>query len=130
MVRFPLGNVTLLNVAVTDKTNIVGMSIPKFDTGLDNYYMAQLTNEKADVSMLGLAVDCLDIPNPVKLAKLDVEGHEFIALKGMENLIKRDHPTLIVEGGDSDVEQYLTSHGYSFEHMENSSNRIYTYSAA
>ncbi len=122
---FPLKNVTLLNVAVSETTTVLRMTIPKFDTGLNNYYMATVTNEPAELSVLCLPIDSLRIPKCVKLAKIDVEGHELSVLKGMEQLLMRDHPTLIVEGDSDEVAAYLEAFGYSFEKNEGSPNRIF-----
>ena len=42
--RAGVRNVTLLNAAASDKTDVVKMDIPSFDTGLDNYYMANISD--------------------------------------------------------------------------------------
>lgn len=118
-------NITLLNVAASEATNVLGMNIPKFDTGLYNYYEAHLTKDGAGLSVVCFSIDSLNIPKPIKLAKVDVEGHEISVLKGMENLIKRDHPIFIIEGRSDEVASYLESFGYSFEEAEGSPNRIF-----
>src|SRR5439155_2909007 len=41
---FPHRNVSLLNVAVSDHTDRVGMQIPHFSKGLTNYYQARITS--------------------------------------------------------------------------------------
>ena len=120
-------NITLLNLAASEATDVLGMNIPKFDTGLPNHYQAHLTEEKAHLSVLCLSVDSLNIPRPIKLAKVDVEGHEISVLKGMENIIKRDHPILIIEGQSVEVECYLESLGYSFEQADGSPNRVFAH---
>jgi FkbM family methyltransferase len=125
--RFPLQNLTLLNIAASETTNVRGMILPKFGTGLDNYYQARLTEERADLTVLCLPIDSLNIPESVALAKIDVEGHELSALKGMERLINRDHPILIVEGRSDAVASYLESLNYSFEEAADSPNRVFTY---
>jgi FkbM family methyltransferase len=124
---FPSRNVTLLNVAASETTEVVGISIPMFETGLENYYVAHLVREGAELQVLCLTVDSLNIPRPVSLSKIDVEGHELSVLKGMENLIRRDYPVLIVEGRDAEVASYLESFGYVFEEAEGSPNRVFKY---
>ena len=47
-------NVTLLNVAGSDHPDVVGLSIPKFDSGLDNFYEAQLAPGGANAEQFGL----------------------------------------------------------------------------
>jgi len=125
MARFATRNVTLLNVAASDSTSVIGMSVPKFETGLNNYYMAHVTTEQPDVSVLRMPIDALHMPRRIKLAKIDVEGHELSVLKGMEMLIKRDHPILIVEGRSDTVASYLEAFGYTHEQAEGSPNRVY-----
>jgi len=123
--RLRYQNVTLLNVAASEFADIVGVHIPQFDTGIDNYYMAQLTREKMELSVFCMPVDAVQIPSPVKFAKIDVEGHELSVLKGMEKMLKRDHPVLVVEGVSDAVLSYLTALGYSFRQEIGSPNRVY-----
>ena len=62
--------------------------------------------------MVAIPIDSLQFPSRISLAKIDVEGHELAALKGMQNLVKRDHPVLIVEGQAEPVSEYLRALGY------------------
>ena len=41
---FQHSNVTLLNIAASDKLGVSGMRIPRFATGLNNYYQANLSD--------------------------------------------------------------------------------------
>ena len=43
-----------------------------------------------------VALDDLDLPDPTFI-KIDVEGHEAAALRGMRRLLTRAHPTLLIE---------------------------------
>jgi FkbM family methyltransferase len=122
----PIRNTTLLNVAASDAMGTVGMNIPHFDTGLQNYYMASVTTESAALSVIAVPIDSLRFPSRITLIKIDVEGHELSALKGMENLLKRDHPVLIVEGQAELVRDYLRSLGYAFQETPGSPNRVFT----
>ncbi len=126
-VQFSNQNVTLINAAASDTVTTSGVSIPKFDTGLDNYYMANLTDCPTELSILCLAIDTLNFPRRISLAKIDVEGHELSTLRGMEQLLRRDKPVLIVEGYIDDVATYLGTLGYGYETDEGSSNRVYRY---
>ena len=122
----PVSNITLFNVAASDVMGTVGMSIPSFDTGLQNYYMASVTAEATGLSVVAIPIDSLQFPSRISLAKIDVEGHELAALKGMQNLVKRDHPVLIVEGQAEPVSEYLRSLGYGFSETPGSPNRVFT----
>lgn len=118
-------NVTLLNIAASDSTAVVGMTIPRFESGLDNYYMAHLSNEKSDLNVLCEPVDGLSLPRRVSLVKIDAEGHELSVLKGMRHVLQRDRPTLIVEDNVPEVIPFLQGLRYSSERLEGSSNRIF-----
>lgn len=66
-----------------------------------------------------LTIDNLERTLPVTVIKLDVEGHELLALQGAEDTLKADHPALFVEvnsrnGGDRKrrIVEYLAELGY------------------
>lgn len=121
-----LDNVTLLNVAASEDSQIFGTRIPCYDSGLSNYYRAELTNAcDGSVPVISVAVDSLRIPDRVGLVKLDVEGHELSALKGMAGLLACDKPVLIVEGNDRGAESFLRSQGYAFTACAGSPNRVF-----
>tara|TARA_A100001234_G_C12560266_1_gene357052 strand:- start:114 stop:950 length:837 start_codon:yes stop_codon:yes gene_type:complete len=48
-----------------------------------------------------------DIINKVSWIKIDIEGHEFEALEGMIELIKRDQPNLIIEVSAKNIDKIL-----------------------
>lgn len=124
--RFPLRNVTLLNVAASDEVAARSMTIPMLDSGLENRYMAQVTDGPGQLQIMCLPVDHLRLPHQVRLVKVDVEGHERLALKGMDALLRRDRPVLIVEGRDDDVATFLAGLGYAFQDTPGSPNRVFT----
>jgi len=123
--RFSLKNVSLLNVASSDRTAIVGMNIPRFETGLDNYYMAHLTTEEANLQVVSISIDSLDLPEGIKLAKIDAEGHDMSVLQGMVKILKRDKPILIVEDNSCEIDDYLSALGYTSTKIPGSSNKIF-----
>ena len=63
--RFPHANVTLLNLAASESTQERGMVVPFFDTGLPNYYGAQLSAESDGLRVLTCAIDSLALTRPV-----------------------------------------------------------------
>lgn len=121
-----LRNVSLFNAAVSDHSATATMSIPKFQSGLTNYYRAALTLAADDWSVLTLSVDSVLPPQPVALIKIDVEGHELQALTGMQKLLARDHPRLIIEGSSDAVERFLSDLGYSRIELPQSPNRVFS----
>ena len=127
LARFPLRNVSFVNVAVSSATALVGMSMPTLDSGMENRYMAHVVEGGGgSLSVLSIPVDQFDFTHPIRLVKIDVEGHELQALRGMEGLLRRHHPRLIVEGRDAEVAAYLATFGYEFTEREGSPNRVFT----
>ena len=126
LAQFPFRNVTFLNVAASAETALHGMTAPILDSGLENRYMAHLSEGPCELSVMSLAVDALALPQPVRLVKVDVEGHELVTLRGMEALLRRDQPVLIVEGHADDVSGFLAGLGYRFEERQGSPNRVFT----
>lgn len=123
--RMPLQNVTLLNLAASDTFTVKRMRMPLLPSGAANPYMAHLTDGAGETSVLCAPVDSLDIQHQVKLVKIDVEGHELAALRGMVRLIRRDRPVLIVEGRSPEVVALLDGLGYSFQQDAGSPNRVF-----
>lgn len=119
-------NMTLINAAVSDSTFISGMVIPKNESsGLDNLYLAQLSQNESGLRVLCLTVDSLALPHPIRFVKIDTEGHELAVLRGMRELLRRDQPVLLVEDNDAEVPCYLAGLGYSSQKISGSSNRIF-----
>lgn len=119
-------NVSLINAAVSDKIDVVGMSIPAFSTGLTNYYQAQLSSTSGnDLSVLTMSLDSLGINQRIALVKIDAEGHEAFVLNGMWELINTSRPVLIVETGSQDVIGKLKALGYVPEIMKGSPNVLF-----
>jgi FkbM family methyltransferase len=125
MLRFPLRNVSLLNFAASESAISLGMNVPRFETGLYNYYMAHLTADDSDRQVLCVMIDGLNLPHRIQFVKIDAEGHELSVLRGMRGLLKRDRPVLVVEDNSSEVLAYLTDFGYASRTIESSSNRIF-----
>ena len=50
-------NVTLLNLAASDRTAVVGIRIPTLATGLKNYYEAAVTMHESELQVLTVAMD-------------------------------------------------------------------------
>jgi len=125
-------NVSLFNVAVSANSALMPLTVPQDRSGLPNSYLAGLTSAsalphdpKADFNVFTLALDALVIPRRVTLIKLDVEGHEPMALRGMEQLLRRDRPRLIVECSTRDTGTFLGSLGYKHLELPHSPNQVF-----
>ena len=121
---FAHSNVSLLNVAASDRTAVLGAHIPEFPKGLRNFYRAYLTSDPENLTIVTLPVDALALPPTIKLVKIDVEGHELAVLRGMHRLLERDHPVLIVETDSQETVDLLHSMSYVTERLPDSSNLL------
>ena len=123
--RFAFANVTLLNLAASDATQTVAMSVPTFDTGLVNYYQAAISNDDTGLSALTCSIDSLKLPGRVRMMKIDAEGHDAVVLRGARALLERDRPVVVIESVSSEVTTLMAGLGYSNERLPGSSNVIY-----
>ena len=118
-------NVSLFNVAASAASGVARMTIPVFTSGMKNFYMAELTENDGELTVLTMAVDSLSPPDRVSLIKIDAEGHELPALQGLKDIIERDRPTLIVENSSNRIAQELEKSGYRSSQIEDSSNLVF-----
>lgn len=126
-------NITLINAAVSETTGLVGMSVPKFANGMTNFYEANIVSENesdaSDIQVLTLPIDVLEIPQTVKLIKIDAEGHEPAVLRGLKTLIARDRPIIIAENVNDETRSMLDQYSYWEEKHQNSPNIVFRQSA-
>ena len=117
-------NVTLLNVAASDRSGIVEMNVPRLGSGLANLYQSSIA-KNGSIKVLTIPLDALSVAEPIRLIKVDVEGHELNVLRGAIQLIKRDRPILILEGDRESFAELLTPMGYKRIHTSGSPNVVY-----
>jgi FkbM family methyltransferase len=125
---FPFKNVTLLNIAASEVPSIISIEIPYFKSGLKNYYMASLTNNKTGLDVFCIPIDSLPIYNSISIVKIDAEGHELQVLYGMKKLLLRDKPILIIETNSPHVFEFLKEIGYTKNKYSGSPNYLFKYS--
>ena len=131
---FKHDNVTLLNVAASNNTGTVNLDIPNFSSGLPAFTRAGITESydpangvaKSQVAAYSILIDSLEIPHRISFVKIDVEGHELQVLQGMEKLLRRDRPTLVIEGNNRPVVDYLASIGYLQTITDGSPNSVFS----
>ena len=119
-------NVSLFNVAASTQIGVAGVSLPHFSSGLTNYYMAGITSGDGEFKVLTVPLDSVMPSARIALVKIDVEGHELQALRGMRALLQRDLPRLLVEGASPEVETFLRELGYTFTELPGSPNRLFS----
>ena len=117
-----LKNVRAVHAAISDHIGIVHMTVPSYEAGGSNYYMAHITDEG------GSEVPCLTLDEllgatpRVSFVKCDVEGHELVALRAASRLLEHDRPAWLIEvSGNPDtpgsqaaqVFSVFEAHGYA-----------------
>jgi FkbM family methyltransferase len=120
--RFPHANVTLLNLAASDRSAVLGMEVPDVQSGA---YLAHITEKATGLQILSMPLDHLSLPHRIQLVKIDAEGHELSVLRGMTSLLQRDRPTLIVEVSSQESTKFLTDRGYRMEKLPGSPNCVF-----
>jgi len=65
------------------------------------------------------------LPPEAGPVKIDAEGHDAEVLQGMEGLLTRDLPALIVETGSDPMIERLGKLGYGHETPPNSPNTLF-----
>lgn len=124
--QFATANTTLINAAVSDRLEVLGMEMPSFASGLSNYYRAHLVSGSQGLQVLTVPVDALGLDGRVKLIKIDAEGHEATVLAGMRQLLQAHRPTLILETGSDELVASLVAMGYRAERLPGSPNVLLT----
>jgi len=120
-----LSNVSLFNIALSSSADVLAMTVPPFERSrLANYYQAHIATD-GDVRVLCLPLDAIPIPGGVRLVKIDAEGHDLQVLIGMESLLRRDRPLLIVEGSRRGaIASWLDERGYGIRKTAGSPNIV------
>lgn len=116
-------NVVLLNLAASDTPKDVRMELPKFGSGLSNYYRASISSV-GTYPVRAIPLDSLSLER-VSLIKIDAEGHDLAVLEGAQRLIQRCRPKLIVEENSGNtIAQWLRDHDYHVVRLDGSCNVV------
>jgi hypothetical protein len=95
-----LPNVTLSDIALSDRAGTAELRIPRKARGYSNQHASlSRDNVSADfgsVTVTTKRLDDLQLDN-VGFIKIDVEGHELAVLKGARETLARCRPNLVVE---------------------------------
>jgi FkbM family methyltransferase len=119
--------ITLINSAVSDRNGTIHVGLsPDFAR---NSGVAYATHEQVFPGHSSMEVECIRIDDliqgeeTIKLLKLDVERHEFAALKGAEHLLSSRRITHIVfedpAFSDSEAKRLLRNLGYTIFSIRN-----------
>lgn len=115
-----VANIVPMNIGLSDKKGAASLY-----TNFNNVGASSLSddwNETVDNScdiQLDRIDDVIGREEKIGLIKMDVEGHEWFALKGAEKTIKNNKPVIIFEhnpaeyGNEKDVISLLKDYGYN-----------------
>ena len=125
---FRYKNTTLINAACSNDTASCSISIPTHKNGSRNYYQARIVadDNAADITALTIPVDHLGLKHRISLIKIDAEGHEPSIVAGLNNILERDMPILIIETVTDDVYEQLMRLGYEDNSYQNSPNKLFS----
>lgn len=108
---------------VSDQAGTVTMAIPEYERGGENLYESHVVESDHQVSGMrqvstqAVTLDGLVSPDqPVRLIKIDVEGHERAVIRGASRLILQSRPALLIEV-DGDPDQEGSSAARLFEEL-------------
>jgi FkbM family methyltransferase len=118
-------NVTVSNIALSDRTGDAQFAVPKSKEKCHNnagsLEVGQLTESSEDLVLMSVRTARLDdeAVSNVGFIKIDVEGHERELLVGARQVIARDRPVLLIEmmeslapGMRTDNLEYVEQLGY------------------
>jgi len=89
------GNVKLFNVALSDHEGAAELFINEYNKGNNRLYDAG--GMRSVPIQLKRLDDVIPSSEHVDFIKMDIEGAEVLALRGMRELLKRDKPTIVME---------------------------------
>jgi FkbM family methyltransferase len=99
--HFGTSNIILNHAAVSDKMGTIEMTVPLLDFGAPNtgvaYVGEQTEAAGKTVKVKTIAIDELSMSSKVDFIKIDIEGHEPQAFKGMRKLLMKDRPVILIE---------------------------------
>jgi FkbM family methyltransferase len=121
--RNAISNIEIVPVGLGDKDDTLVLSSPKINSGEASFGRSNYGPDDIDIFQCPVrrGDDILAGKTP-KLIKIDVEGFEFHALKGLEKLLNTQHPPVVMEmisghlaNADtkvSDIVSFMTGLGY------------------
>jgi FkbM family methyltransferase len=96
--RNRISNVVIMPFGLGDTNERLSLSVPKINTGEGSFGRSNYAPERVEIVHCDVRRGD-DLPGTVspRLIKIDVEGFELYALRGMENFISKNHPAIIME---------------------------------
>lgn len=94
-------NVKLYHTAVGNVSNCDStLYLCPNDIGMNRLYNSEWCKEGKIENVIQVKIDDMpltDYEDKINFVKIDVEGYEYFVIKGMKQLLERDHPTIMIE---------------------------------
>jgi FkbM family methyltransferase len=116
-------NITCLQLAVGERTEVSGMEAPVVE-GSRDWYLSRVSAD-GNTRVLVVPLDGLCLPDRVTLIKIDTEGQDMAVLRGAVNLIERDRPAILIEDDEPEVQEWLSSRNFHRHADAGSANKLY-----
>ena len=126
-------NITIFQKAVSDKNDKLSFYISDESSAANQLFKPQKFSQIIDVDSVKLD-ECLPIDEKIDFIKLDIQGAEGTAIKGMNSILKNNSNTVIMQewwpdaikkyGMDSDEHlKILEKLGYSFYEIDGQNDK-------
>jgi FkbM family methyltransferase len=115
-----LNNIIIYNKAVGNENKMVNFIVEDINT---HSFVENFTENK-NKNIQQIKIDDLNISDSIAFIKIDIEGGEINAFKGMYNLINRNNPVIVYEDHNGENTIYLKKHHNYKIYKINSTNFI------
>lgn len=124
-------NISLINMAASNNFSFSNFEQDWIELN-QNYlfhtstksHITNSTINKNCFTRITFKFDDINFNKKVKLIKIDVEGMEYNVCMGLEKIIRKYLPTLIIENNSNKVIQLLQDWGYESYHVKSSSRNL------
>ena len=122
-----LNNITTNNCFLSALSNVEGIDKMQINTG--NFYHSSggKISINGNLQIQKKILDNFNFPKPLKLMKIDTEGHEHKVLLGAKNTIKKYLPNIIFEINENSFMKsmnFLNEFKYHFYFLDENINKI------
>jgi FkbM family methyltransferase len=108
-----ISNIYLNQAALSNESKKIKLSLDKqMVNNIGSYSMGVTDNILEEIESISISLDEYIASKSIKkvdLVKMDIEGAEFFALLGMQNIIERDYPTILIEINRNALEKLESS---------------------
>jgi FkbM family methyltransferase len=117
LIENKIHNVQAYKLAVSDATGCV-LEMESIPFNLDSYNVGRSRISSSGIGdvVLSVCLDDIDLPK-IAFIKIDIQGYEHIALRGMKELLYRDRPLLFIEIEEYYLEKAGTSSKLLIEYL-------------